>query len=107
MLLVELEGTRRSRRATRVEAVVSWSDRFPTMANHTATHLLHAALRDVLGDHVNRPARRCVPTSSASTSPTSRPLTPEERERVERIVNEKVFAAMPVRTFQTPIDEAR
>ena len=35
------------------------------------------------------------------------PLTPEERERVERIVNEKVFEAIPVRTFVTPIDEAR
>ena len=35
------------------------------------------------------------------------PLTAEERERVERIVNEKIFAAIPVRTFVTPIDEAR
>ena len=35
------------------------------------------------------------------------PLTPEERERVERIVNEKVFEAIPVRTFVTPIEEAR
>ena len=36
----------------RVRAVVSWSHRFPTMANHTATHLLHKALREELGDHV-------------------------------------------------------
>src|SRR5207247_8924653 len=34
-------------------------------------------------------------------------LAPEERERVERIVNQKVFEAIPVRTFVTPIDEAR
>ena len=56
----------------RVRAVVPWSHRFPTMANHTATHLLHKALREALGDHVGRRARPSAPTSSASTSRTAR-----------------------------------
>ena len=55
----------------------------------------------------SRRARPCGPTSSASTSRHPQPLTAEERERVERLVNEKVFAAIPVRTFVTPIEEAR
>jgi alanyl-tRNA synthetase len=91
----------------RVRAVVSWTARFPTMANHTATHLLHQALRDVLGDHVHQAGSSVRPDRLRFDFTHGGALTPEERERVERIVNEKVFAAIPVRTFVTPIEEAR
>jgi alanyl-tRNA synthetase len=91
----------------RVRAVVAWSSRFPTMANHTATHLLHAALREVLGDHVKQAGSAVRPDKLRFDFSHPQPLTAEERERVERIVNEKVFEAIPVRTFVTPIDEAR
>jgi alanyl-tRNA synthetase len=91
----------------RVRAVVPWSVRFPTMANHTATHLLHAALREVLGDHVKQAGSAVRPDKLRFDFSHASKLTPEELDRVERIVNEKVFAAIPVRTFVTPIAEAR
>jgi alanyl-tRNA synthetase len=91
----------------RVRAAVAWSVRFPTMANHTATHLLHQALRDVLGDHVHQAGSSVRPDKLRFDFTHESALTADERERVERIVNEKVFSAIPVRTFVTPIEEAR
>jgi alanyl-tRNA synthetase len=91
----------------RVRAVVPWTVRFPTMANHTATHLLHAALREVLGDHVKQAGSAVRPDKLRFDFSHPQALSADERERVERIVNEKVFEAIPVRTFVTPIAEAR
>jgi alanyl-tRNA synthetase len=91
----------------RVRAVVPWKVRFPTMANHTATHLLHQALRDVLGDHVRQAGSAVRPDKLRFDFTHGQALTLEERGQVERIVNEKVFENLPVRTFVTPIDEAR
>ncbi len=91
----------------RVRAVVSWGVRFPTMANHTATHLLHEALRDVLGEHVKQAGSAVRPDKLRFDFTHPQQLTDEERERVEHLVNEKVFENVPVRAFVTPIDEAR
>ncbi len=107
VLVVELDAHAPIEPGTRVEAIVNWGDRFPTQANHTATHLLHAALRDVLGDHVKQAGSAVRPDKLRFDFSHTQPLTPEEKERVERIVNEKVFEAIPVRTFVTPIEEAR
>jgi alanyl-tRNA synthetase len=107
VLLVDLAGHAPLDAGTRVEATVNWSDRFPTMTNHTATHLLHAALRRVLGDHVKQAGSAVRPDKLRFDFSHGQALTPEERDEVERIVNDKVFEAIPVRTFVTPIEEAR
>ena len=91
----------------RVRAVVPWSVRFPTMANHTATHLLHKALRDLLGEHVKQAGSAVRPDKLRFDFTHPQALSTEERERVEQVVNETVFQNRPVRTFVTPIEEAR
>jgi alanyl-tRNA synthetase len=91
----------------RVRAVVPWRVRFPTMANHTGTHLLHRALREVLGDHVRQAGSAVRPDKLRFDFTHTQALSPEERDEVERIVNEKIFENLPVRAFVTPIDEAR
>ncbi len=91
----------------RVRAVVDWGTRFPTMANHTATHLLHKALQDVLGEHVRQAGSAVRPDKLRFDFTHGQALTVDERKQVERVVNEKVFENLPVHTFVTPIDEAR
>ena len=103
-LLFEGEGFAAGDRA---RAIVPWKVRFPTMANHTATHLLHKALQDVLGDHVRQAGSAVRPDKLRFDFTHPQALTEEQRERVEEIVNERVFENRPVRAFLTPIDEAR
>ncbi len=91
----------------RVLAVVPWSVRYPTMANHTATHLLHQALRDVLGEHVRQAGSAVRPEKLRFDFTHERALSAGERAEVERRVNEQVFRNSPVHVFETPIDEAR
>jgi alanyl-tRNA synthetase len=91
----------------RVRAVVPWSVRFPTMANHTATHLLHRALRDVVGEHAQQAGSAVRPDKLRFDFTHPQALTVEERDEIERRVNQHVFENHPVRTYITPIDEAR
>jgi len=91
----------------RVRGVVPWSLRFPTMANHTATHLLHKALQEVLGEHAKQAGSAVRPDKLRFDFTHGQALTREEREEVERRVNAKVFENHPVRAYVTPIDEAR
>jgi alanyl-tRNA synthetase len=91
----------------RVRAVVPWSHRFPTMANHTATHLLHKALQEELGDHVRQAGSAVRPDKLRFDFTHGQALTTEERAAVERRVNEKVFENLPVLAYVVPLDEAR
>jgi alanyl-tRNA synthetase len=91
----------------RVKAVVPWSVRYPTMANHTATHVLHECLREVLGDHVKQAGSAVRPDKLRFDFTHPQALTSEERNRIEQLANERVFQNLPVRVFETPIEEAR
>ena len=92
---------------SRVRAVVPWSVRFPTMANHTATHLLQEALREVLGDHVKQAGSAVRPDKLRFDFTHGQQLSAEERERIEERVNRAIFENHPLHVFETPIEEAR
>jgi alanyl-tRNA synthetase len=91
----------------RVRAAVPWSVRNATQANHTATHVLHKVLQEVLGDHVRQAGSAVRPDKLRFDFTHNAALTREEREEIERRVNEHVFANAPVRIFETPLEEAR
>jgi alanyl-tRNA synthetase len=91
----------------RVKAAVAWNVRFPTQANHTGTHLLHECLREVLGDHVKQAGSAVRPDKLRFDFTHPQALTHAERTEVERLVNERVFSNLPVRIYETPIEEAR
>jgi alanyl-tRNA synthetase len=91
----------------RVRAVVPWKVRFPTMANHTATHLLHKALQEVLGDGVRQAGSAVRPDKLRFDFTHGAALTPEERDRVEHRVNEKIFENLKLSIYETPLEEAR
>jgi alanyl-tRNA synthetase len=90
-----------------VKAVVPWNIRYPTMANHTATHVLHECLREVLGQHVKQAGSAVRPDKLRFDFTHPQALSVGERAEIEERVNERVFANLPVRIFETPIDEAR
>ena len=89
-----------------VKAQVDSAMRNDIVKNHTATHLLHKALKEVLGDHVNQAGSLVEPRVCASTSPTSA-ITPEELADIERRVNEQVWKSIPVVIERKAIDEAK
>src|SRR5581483_6466189 len=91
----------------RVRAVVPWSVRYPTMANHTATHVLHECLREVLGGHVKQAGSAVRPDKLRFDFTHPQAVTVEEQEEIVRRANERIFANLPVRIFETPIEEAR
>jgi alanyl-tRNA synthetase len=95
------------REGERVVAVVDAAARSATEANHTATHLLHAALRETLGSHVRQAGSYVGPDKLRFDFTHGAPLTEDEVTRVEDRVNELILANQPVRALTTTLDEAR
>ena len=90
----------------RVEAAVGRRDRHATMRNHTATHLLHAALRERLGDHVRQAGSAVRPDKLRFDFTHGARLTPEELVAVTERVNGWIAASAPVRAIEMGRDQA-
>ncbi|WP_283601599.1 alanine--tRNA ligase [Ligilactobacillus aviarius] len=75
--------------------------------NHTATHLLDQALRDVLGEHTHQAGSLVEPTYLRFDFTNLGSVTAEDLDKVERIVNEKIWDALPVKTVETDIESAK
>lgn len=90
-----------------VTAEIDVARRADIQRNHTATHLLHKALRIVLGDHVYQAGSLVAPERFRFDFSHFKAMTPDEIEKVENIVNEKIAADLPVTWQYKSIDEAR
>jgi len=90
-----------------VTAEVDEARRWDIMRNHTATHLTHAALRQVLGQHIKQSGSYVGPDRLRFDFSHHQPLTAEQIEEVERLVNEEILAGTPVKTDIMDIDQAK
>jgi alanyl-tRNA synthetase len=89
-----------------VLAKVEAEDRLDTARHHTVTHILHATLRSVLGEHVKQAGSLVAPDRLRFDFTHYTALTDRERERIEELVNERIIENHPVETVVTDIDQA-
>ena len=90
-----------------VTAAVDEQRRASICRNHTATHLMQKALREVLGEHVHQAGSYQDDKVTRFDFTHFNAVTPEELVEVEKRVNEKIFAALPVTIQNLPIEEAK
>ena len=90
-----------------VHAYVNETERKAIMKNHSATHLLHAALKQVLGSHVNQAGSLVDSERLRFDFSHIAPMTSEEIQLVEQRVNEEIWKSMDVETKEMAIEEAK
>ncbi|WKU13630.1 alanine--tRNA ligase [Staphylococcus devriesei] len=90
-----------------VDASVNRDERKDIQKNHSATHLLHAALKEVLGEHVNQAGSLVESERLRFDFSHFGPMTQEEVNQVERRVNEEIWRGISVHIQEMPIDEAK
>ncbi len=90
-----------------VEATVKADIRAATARNHSATHLLHAALRQILGDHVQQKGSLVASDILRFDFANDQPVSFEQLQQIERLVNAEVIANTPVTTELLDIESAK
>jgi alanyl-tRNA synthetase len=90
-----------------VEARVDAVTRARTMRNHSVTHIMHKALRDVLGPHVQQKGSLVDADKTRFDFAHDKPLTAEEIRRVETLVNEQIMQNVATKAQILPIEDAR
>ncbi len=90
----------------KVIAAVDSKNRRDIMRNHSATHLLHRALKDVLGEHVNQAGSLVAADRLRFDFTHYEAVNEEQLKQIERIVNEKILEQLDVKTVETSLDEA-
>jgi alanyl-tRNA synthetase len=91
----------------KVEASVDSDNRGKIIKNHTATHLLHRALKDVLGEHVNQAGSLVEPDRLRFDFSHFGQIHPEELEQIERMVNEQIWKNITVQIDNMNINDAK
>ncbi len=91
----------------KVDAAVDRERRLDIMRNHTATHLVHWALREVLGEHARQSGSLVEPERFRFDFTHFGPLSPEELARIEELVNLQILEDYPVRAFVTTFEYAK
>ncbi|AEV69387.1 alanine--tRNA ligase [Acetivibrio clariflavus] len=90
-----------------VKAAIDAKRRMAIARNHTTTHLLQKALKNVLGDHVHQAGSLVEPDRLRFDFAHFTAMTPEEIAKVEKEVNDKILESIMVETMELPIDEAK